>query len=70
MPNRAAITDVDQAERRGAKTSDSNRAVREGRNEAFRPFFHASSQAVTGRFACRSLVNPARVISSVTPLPL
>ena len=42
---------------------------RKGRNNDVSALFHVCSQAVTGRLPCLSVVTPALVILSVTPLP-
>jgi hypothetical protein len=44
------------------------KCVKMGRNENVSAPFHVSSQAVTGRLACLTVV-PALVILSVTPPP-
>ena len=49
------------------------RTVEKGRNEnvsaLFHVNFHVSAQAVTGRLARLSVVEPALVVFKVTPLP-
>ena len=43
--------------------------VEKGRNEIVSALFHVCSHAVTARLACLSVVAPAFVTFSVTPLP-
>lgn len=44
--------------------------LKKGRNNAVSALFHVCSHAVAGRLACLSVVRPALVIFSVTPLPV
>ena len=44
--------------------------LEKGRNEIVSALFHVSSHVVTGRLACLSVVKPAFVTFSVTPLPV
>jgi len=43
--------------------------LKKGRNNAVSALFYICSHVVTGRPACLSVVTPALVIRSVTPLP-
>ena len=51
------------------EASGAVRKLKKGRNENVSALFHVSSHAVTGRLACLSVVIPALLIFSVTPIP-
>ena len=53
-----------------AKRSGAVGTIEKGRNEIVSALFHVCSHAVTGRLACLSVVRPALMIFSVTPLPV
>ena len=58
------VFDRDAPDQRGADGE-----LKKGRNNAVSALFHVCSHVVTGRLACLSVVTPALVIRSVTPLP-
>ena len=52
-----------------SKSSGAIGKIEKGRNEIVSALFHVCSHAVTARLACLSVVAPAFVTFSVTPLP-
>ncbi len=54
---------------RDAPDQGTDGELKKGRNNAVSALFHVCSQVVTARLACLSVVTPALVMRSVTPLP-
>jgi hypothetical protein len=59
----------DDASKSSGKSSGAVGKIAKGRNEIVSALFHVCSHVVTGRLASLSVVRPAFVIFSVTPLP-
>src|SRR6476619_5711668 len=70
-PTPGATTDANEMfDRDAARRSATVGEIEKGRNEIVSALFHVCSHAVAGRLACLSVVRPALVIFSVTPLPV